>query len=139
LAHIFRIRNRRRDLPGVLNGVEEFCQAHGLAKGSALDVRLVAEEVLTNVIKYAHKDIEERWVELRIFASSGSVRLEFRDEGVPFNPLEVPVPHLGTRPEERGIGGLGVHLVRSLVDDASYSREGGVNVLVLVKHFGSTV
>jgi anti-sigma regulatory factor (Ser/Thr protein kinase) len=139
LEHIFRIRNRPSDLPGVLNGIEEFCQARGLAKGSALDVRLVAEEVLTNVIKYAHKEIEERWVELRLLASAESVRLEFRDEGAPFNPLDVPVPDLGARPEERKIGGLGLHLVRSLVDDASYSREGGVNVLVLVKHFGFTV
>jgi serine/threonine-protein kinase RsbW len=75
----------------------------------------------------------------RLFASAESVRLEFRDAGAPFNPLDAPAPDLGTPPEERKIGGLGLHLVRSLVDDASYCREGSVNVLVLVKHFGFTV
>jgi anti-sigma regulatory factor (Ser/Thr protein kinase) len=139
LEHIVRMRNRPHDLPALLNGVQEFCEARGLAKGSALDVRLLAEEVLTNVIKYAYKEIEERWIELRLFASAESVRLEFRDEGAPFNPLDVPVPDLATRREDREIGGRGLHLVRSLVDDASYSREGSVNVLVLVKHFGFTI
>ncbi len=139
MEQIFRIRNRPRDVPGVLNGVEEFCRAHGLATETALDVRLVAEEVLTNVVKYAHGGVEECLLELRLSASSESVRMEFRDEGAPFNPLDAPVPDLKTPPEEREIGGFGLHLVRSLVDDASYFREGNVNILVLIKHVGSTV
>jgi serine/threonine-protein kinase RsbW len=139
LEQIFRIRNSPRDVRGVLNAVEELCRAHGLATETALDVRLVAEEVLTNVVKYAHGGTKERLVELRLSASQESVRMEFRDEGAPFNPLDAPLPDLKRRPEERGIGGLGVHLVKSLVDDASYSREGSVNILVLIKRVGSTV
>jgi anti-sigma regulatory factor (Ser/Thr protein kinase) len=65
--------------------------------------------------------------------------LEFRDEGAPFNPLDAPLPDLTHRPEERGTGGLGVLLVRALVDDATYARDGGVNTLVLTKRVGSTV
>ena len=139
MEQVFRLRNRPHDLPAVLNGVQEFCQARGLAKENTLDVRLVAEEVLTNFVKYAHEDNAERWVELRLVASAESLRLEFRDEGTPFNPLDAPEPDLGIAAEERTIGGLGVHLVKSLVDDASYSREGTMNVLVLVKRFPFTV
>jgi anti-sigma regulatory factor (Ser/Thr protein kinase) len=140
LEQIFRIQNHARHVPGLLDGVEEFCRVHGFARETTIDVRLVAEEVLTNVVKYAHEGAEEEHtVELRLSASSESIRMEFRDEGAPFNPLDVPVPDLNTRPEERQIGGLGIHLVRSLVDDASYSREGRVNVLILIKGFGSTV
>jgi hypothetical protein len=57
----------------------------------------------------------------------------------PFNPLDTPLPDLTSPPEKRGIGGLGVHLVKSLIDDASYAREGAVNIIVLIKHVGSTV
>jgi anti-sigma regulatory factor (Ser/Thr protein kinase) len=135
VEQIFRIRNRPHDLPALLNGLQEFCEARGLTNASALDVRLVAEEVLTNVVKYAHKEIDTSWVELRVLASAESVRLEFRDEGAPFNPLDAPGPDLATRVEERKIGGLGVHLFKTLMDDASYAREGSLNVLVLVKHF----
>jgi anti-sigma regulatory factor (Ser/Thr protein kinase) len=140
LEQIFRIPNHVRHVPGLLDAVEEFCRVHGFASENTADVRLVAEEVLTNVVKYAHEGgEEEHTVVLRLSASSESIRMEFRDEGAPFNPLDVPVPDLNTRPGERQIGGLGIHLVRSLVDDASYSREGSVNVLILIKHVGSTV
>jgi serine/threonine-protein kinase RsbW len=57
----------------------------------------------------------------------------------PFNPLDTPLPDLTSPPEKRGIGGLGVHLVKFLIDDASYAREGAVNIMVLIKHVGSTV
>ena len=139
MEQIFRIRNDLRDLPGALDGVEEFCRSRGLATEIALEVRLVAEEVLTNVVKYAHAVTGESVIALRLSVSTESVRLEFRDEGVPFNPLDVPLPDLNGRPEERGIGGLGVLLVKALVDDATYVREGSVNILVLIKRVGSTV
>jgi anti-sigma regulatory factor (Ser/Thr protein kinase) len=139
LEQVFRIRNDARDLAGALDGVEEFCRGRGLAGDTALDVRLVTEEVLTNFVKYAHAATEESVIVLRLSASTESVRLEFRDEGVPFNPLDAPPPDLKSRPEDRGIGGLGVLLVKALVHDATYVREGRVNVLVLMKHVGSTV
>jgi anti-sigma regulatory factor (Ser/Thr protein kinase) len=106
---------------------------------TTLELRLVAEEVLTNFIKYAHAANQEGVIALRLSASTESVRLEFRDEGASFNPLDAPLPDVTSRPEERGTGGLGVLLVKSLVDDATYVREGSVNILVLVKHVGSTV
>jgi anti-sigma regulatory factor (Ser/Thr protein kinase) len=137
LEQIFRIRNNLRDLPGALDGVEEFCRGRGLATETALEVRLVAEEVLTNFVKYAHAVTEERVIVLRLSVSTESVRLEFRDAGAPFNPLDAPLPDLKSRPGERGIGGLGVLLVKALVDDATYVREGSVNILVLIKHVGS--
>ena len=135
----FQISNRTNDLSGVLGEVEEFCRVHGVANETASDVRLVAEEVLTNIVKYAHDGDVEHAAELRLSASSQSVRMEFRDEGMPFNPLELPAPDLHAVPGQPPIGGLGVHLVRALVDDATYSREGKVNVLILIKHAGSTV
>lgn len=139
MEQIFRIRNDFRDLPGALDGVEEFCRGRGLTIETALELRLVAEEVLTNFIKYAHAATEQRVVALRLSASTESVRLEFRDGGAPFNPLAAPVPDLTSPPGERGIGGLGVLLLRTLVDDATYVREGSDNVLVLIKHVDSTV
>ena len=139
LEQVFRIHNRPRDVTIALNRVEEFCRVHGLATTTVLDVRLVTEEVLTNAVKYAYEGVGDQSVELRLSASSQSVRMEFRDEGAPFNPLDVPAPNPSNRTGEHEIGGLGIHLARSLVDDASYSREGNVNVLVLIKHVGSTV
>jgi len=129
---------RLLDLPGVLDGVEGFCRARLLSAETALDVRLVAEEVLSNVVKYGQIASNDR-IELRVAVSPDAVRMECRDTGPPFNPLDVRRPDLASRPEDRGTGGLGVHLVKSLVDVASYAREGDANVLVLTKHVRSTV
>ena len=139
MEQVFRIRNNFSDVPGALDGVEEFCLGRGLAIETALEVRLVTEEVLTNFVKYAHAETEEQVMALRLSASAKSLRLEFRDGGAPFNPLDAPLPDLIRQPDERGVGGLGVLLMRTLVDDASYVREGSVNVLVLIKHVGSAV
>jgi len=54
LERIFRIRNRLDEVPGVLDAIEDSCRGEGLATQTALDMRLVAEEVLTNIVKYAH-------------------------------------------------------------------------------------
>jgi len=139
LEQILRIRNNLRDLPGALDSVAAFCRGRGLTPETTLEVRLVSEEVLSNFVKYAHAATKEGVIVLRLSGSADSVRLEFRDDGVPFNPLDAPLPDLERRPEEREIGGLGVLLVKALVDDATYVREGSSNVLVLIKHVGSTV
>jgi len=82
LEQIFRIHNRPRDVTIVLNRVEEFCRVHGFATATALEVRLVTEEVLTNVVKYAYEGVGDHSVELRLSASAQSVRMEFRDPDV---------------------------------------------------------
>ena len=132
MERIFRIRDGSCDIPAVLDAIEQSCRDDGLA-ALALDMRLVAEEVLTNIVKYAHGNTDEQTVELRLSASSESVRMEFRDNGAPFNPLETPAPDMNTPLPERGIGGFGVHIVKSLVDEASYARDGDTNVLILTK------
>ena len=59
--------------------------------------------------------------------------LEFRDQGPAFDPLSGPAPDLDAPLEQRPVGGLGLVLVRALVEDARYLREGPFNVLRLVK------
>ncbi len=61
------------------------------------------------------------------------LRISFVDDGPPFDPLAFGAPDLDAAGEERRIGGLGIHIVRSLVDEAHYRREGGRNHLHLVR------
>jgi len=89
--------------------------------------------VLTNVAKYAFEPDAAPAVELRASFVEDAVVLEFRDGGRPFDPLAEPAPDLDLPPEERPAGGLGLMLVRALVDEARYQRDGAANVLRLVK------
>ena len=65
--------------------------------------------------------------------SPGRVRLDFRDDGEPFDPLsQAPAADLSSGAVDRGVGGLGIHLIRTFAAEAAYRREDGRNVLSLV-------
>ena len=116
-----------------LDGLEAACRSAGVPEDTVIDLRIVAEEVLTNVAKYAFEPGCVPALELCVELGEAECVLEFRDHGRPFDPLAAPAPDLERPPEERPEGGLGLALVRALVDDASYRRDGGANVLRLVK------
>ncbi|MDW5562819.1 MAG: ATP-binding protein [Methanomassiliicoccus sp.] len=94
------------------------------------DLLVAAEEAFTNVAEHAYDGPGS--VEVSVEVEGMAIYLTFRDHGKPFDPLNVPPPNLNEAPEGRVVGGLGIHLMRSLVDDVRYCREAGTNVLVMV-------
>ena len=113
----------------------EFVAAYTMAAGFPLarthELELVVEEVLVNICKYAYVDAPGE-MELRCTKTdSQHLILEFIDTGKPFNILTLPPPDLAVDLDQRQVGGLGVPLVRALVDMATYRREGNRNILRL--------
>ena len=127
------LRVATRELQWGLDALEAALRAAGVSGETALDLRLVAEEVLTNLAKYGHDDAAEHWAQVRLLVVPGEATLEFTDDGRAFDPLAVRQPDLPAALAEREEGGLGLHLALSLVDTASYARRGGRNVLTLAK------
>jgi len=122
-----------RELGRGLDAVEAALRAEGIRDETVLDLRLVAEEVLTNVARHAYRDDAEHGIRVRLTVSAESVTLEFTDDGPPFDPLTAAPRWLPDAGGERPIGGLGIHLVVALVDAAVYTRRGPENVLTLMK------
>jgi anti-sigma regulatory factor (Ser/Thr protein kinase) len=127
------VEDARREGNTALDRLEARCRAEGIAEAVVIDLRVVAEEVLTNVAKHAFEPAVAPAVELRVSFTQASALLEFRDEGRAFDPLAEPPPDLELAPEDRPLGGLGLTLVRALVDEVRYERQGATNVLRLVK------
>jgi serine/threonine-protein kinase RsbW len=100
------------------------------------DLNLALEEILNNIISYAYTDSREHEIKVRLSAQPGEIRAEVEDDGQPFNPLEAPEPDTAKSLEERTIGGLGIHLVRKLMDDIEYKRQGERNFLSMKEHRG---
>lgn len=90
---------------------------------------LVLEEVFTNIVRYAYADAGAHDVRFAARLAETHVVLEFADDGRAFDPLAAKPPDLRIPPEERPIGGLGIHLVRKLADEITYTREGALNRL----------
>lgn len=136
MERVLRTSNSTVALHVALREIEAARRAQRLPHAVVLELRLVAEEVLTNIAKYAHPEPGEHSTEVRLRSGPDEVTLKFRDEGQPFDPLATATARPDRSRADSGGGGLGLHLVRSLVESARYSREGACNVLTLTKHVG---
>ena len=127
-------RSTTDDLTRVQEEMQAFWAGHGVSDEIGADLRLVLDELLSNIIGYGYGhpngDIE---VETRVLPDR--VRLAVRDWSHPFNPLDQPPPDLSGDPDDRAVGGLGIHLVRQLMDSVVYSHDGKRNELALERRF----
>jgi sigma-B regulation protein RsbU (phosphoserine phosphatase) len=126
-----QLRNDLSELERLNRAVAEFAEQHGLASELVYRVNLVLEEIITNVISYGYEDSLEHEIFVRLSWKDPRIEIEIKDDGRPFNPLEAPQPDIGKPLVERQIGGLGIHLVRKMMDDLEYRRESDKNFLVL--------
>jgi anti-sigma regulatory factor (Ser/Thr protein kinase) len=127
----FRVATTRL-VPG-LDALESALREERLPEATVLDLRLVAEEVLTNVAKYGHDDGAEHRVRMRLTLDPDEVTLEFTDDGRPFDPVSPKPGDAEAQGEEPSVGGVGLRLVLALMDAAAYARVGAENVLTLKK------
>jgi anti-sigma regulatory factor (Ser/Thr protein kinase) len=127
-----RIRNRLDELGRASAWLARFTDSLALPAETVFRLDLGLTEALTNVIAYAYPDGAEHEIRIRLEAEEAAVSLEVEDDGVAFDPLTAERPPLPSRLEEAAIGGLGIHLIRSMLDDCHYRREAGRNRLTMV-------
>ncbi|MEQ1861396.1 MAG: ATP-binding protein [Chthoniobacteraceae bacterium] len=115
--------------------VRRFGELHEVPSRTLYAVNLALDELVTNAVLYGFDDPQGRQITVRIAAAAGELVASVTDEGKHFNPLDAKVPDLAAPLAERDMGGLGIHLVRSLMDHVGYSRDDDKNVLTIRKHF----
>jgi len=98
-------------------------------------LRLVIEEIATNIVKYGYQQDAPGVIQLQCMYGDGLLRVIIRDHGQPFDPREPPDPEMGDDPATRQIGGLGLFLVRESADELQYHHDlaSGWNELVAIK------
>lgn len=96
-------------------------------------IHLVVEEIVVNIVDYAYPE-GNGYLEVCINNDSKELTIEFRDHGIPFNPLEQSMPDLDIPLEERSIGGLGIFLTKEMMDNVEYRYEQGENILIIKKN-----
>lgn len=120
------------ELKRLYEAVESLGEQEEWPPGLIFQVNLALEELGINIMNYG-ETAEEILVSLA--SDEDSITIIISDAGKPFNPLtEGPEPDITQELDERPIGGLGVYLVRTLMDELHYRREGDRNHLTLVKH-----
>lgn len=127
--------------------VEEKMEEAGCSMKLIMQMNLVVEEIYVNIVHYAYGKLDPEGniipdtgtgpAEIIFDSDDQSVRLTFIDEGIEYNPLAKEDPDITLSAAERQIGGLGIFIVKKMVDDALYKREDGKNIFTLTKKMTS--
>lgn len=113
--------------------VGELASEFNFSEELVFNFNLVLEEVVTNVVMYAYPEGKHGSIEIVAKCDGNSVTFVISDSGKPFDPTLVPDVDVTLPAEERRIGGLGIFLIRQMMDSLEYRRQGGKNILVLNK------
>jgi anti-sigma regulatory factor (Ser/Thr protein kinase) len=127
------LKNRLAEIARLGERLGEFAAVHQLTPSVLYDLNLVLEEAVTNIISHGYSDHREHEILVRIRIESGEVIAELKDDARPFNPLTAPDADVTTPLDERTAGGLGIHLMRKLMDGIEYQRLEDGNLLILKK------
>ena len=126
------IKTTRDELERIAAAIEGLGQEDDWPDDLVFRVNLVLEELILNIMDYGAEDGDAD-ISLVIESESDSIAIDLSDSGLPFDPLtEAPEPDLTAAVGERRVGGLGVHLTKTLMDDVRYSHENGRNRLNIV-------
>jgi anti-sigma regulatory factor (Ser/Thr protein kinase) len=113
--------------------MERVATAAGLNPAMTMSLNLALEEAVTNVIMYAYPKGTEGPVDIDATLDGGELCFVLSDSGTPFDPTAAPEADISLGVEERPIGGLGIFLVRKIMDQVTYQYTGGRNTLKMLK------
>lgn len=113
--------------------VEDFCERNDLSPKLVFKITLVLDEIITNIIDYGYVEPGSHTIDVYLDLEGTVLTIVVIDDAAAFNPLEVSQPELEIPLEERKrpIGGMGIHLVRSITDSLAYERKDDRNVLTM--------
>ncbi len=130
------LRNEVKQIGVLTEFIEGICEEMGLDAMLTFNLNLALEEAVTNVIMYAYPTDEEHSMTMKTWTENNDTVLTFElsDQGKPFDPIKnAPEVNTTLSAEERGIGGLGIFLIKKIMDEVNYRREENTNILTMKK------
>lgn len=129
---VLRVPAKLEGMEEILNFVGSLLEDNGGTPQVRTQMRMAMEELYANVTLYAYPS-GDGWVEIRGSVEDGVATFKIIDSGTPFDPLAKPDPNILLSGEERAIGGLGIYMVKTMVDEVEYEFRDGCNCLTMRK------
>ena len=121
-------------IPQVTAFVDELLEAADCPMKAQMQIDIAVDELFSNIARYAYPDGRGQvTVQLTLRQAPTAAEITFIDSGIPFDPLAMKEPDTTLSAEERGVGGLGIHLVKKTMSDVHYARIDGKNMLTIRK------
>jgi sigma-B regulation protein RsbU (phosphoserine phosphatase) len=130
-AIVVELKNSLSEIERLTRIADDFGRRHHIDAEALHHLKVALDEILTNIISYGYADDGEHSIITRLSLEQGQLTVQVEDDGKPFNPLDVPEPDTNQSLEERPIGGLGIYLMRKLMDEVEYRRQNDKNILVI--------
>ena len=130
-----RLPNRLSIIGETADDIAGFLRGRRVPERAIHHLALSLDEAMTNTIAYAWPEGGAHELMLVLDVADGLAVAVLSDDGIAFDPLEIPPPDLESSLEDRPVGGLGVHFMKTLMDEVTYRREGDRNVLEMRKSF----
>jgi serine/threonine-protein kinase RsbW len=127
------IGNTIAEMTKVVDLVDRFGDAHRIPRTICNDLNLCLDELLNNTISYGYDDNRLHSIVVTLSLADGRLIAEVQDDGKPFDPREATAAPKGGL-QSRNVGGLGLHFVKTLMDEVGYMRVGRQNVVTLAKN-----
>lgn len=128
------LNNNIAEIPLLSEFIDNFAEEVGLDYSLTMSLNLAMEEAVVNVMKYAYPQGEQGKIDISANVDGDDVVFVISDSGVAFDPTTKAEVDVEQKAEDRPIGGLGIHLVRQIMDSIVYERVDGKNILTLYKN-----
>ena len=123
-----------KSIPTIIDLINEELDQLGCSPKSKAQIDIAVDEVFSNIAQYAYGEAGgSATVGIAISEEPRMMTLVFKDQGMPYNPLENKDPNIDLPAEEREIGGLGIFMVKKTMDEVLYDFKDGQNILTLKK------
>lgn len=127
------VRNELSEIAVLAERIDAFCEENGLGADIAHAVNLSLDELLTNTISYGYEQGGRHVIDVDLGLHDGDLTVRISDDGRAFDPLDIAEPDVDAALDDRPVGGLGIYLVRQMMDAVTYRRHDDRNEVVLTK------
>lgn len=129
-----RLQNKLEELETISVFLEELAEIWDIPLALTMSLNLVLEEAFTNVVNYAYEDNEAHLIQIDFEMKERILTIKIIDDGKAYDPTQNADPDVTLSAEERSIGGLGIFLIRKMMDLVAYERSGNKNILMMKKN-----
>lgn len=139
MQRTIELNNDIAEIPQLSAFIDSFAEEAGLDFSLTMSLNLAMEEAVVNVMEYAYPEGTAGKVNISASIEGDDVEFVISDSGTAFDPTAKDEVNIDLGVEDRQIGGLGIHLVRNIMDDVKYERKDGKNILTLYKNKNNVI
>lgn len=136
MEQLYKYRSLIQEIPNIREDLTKLQSSWSIPDSEMRQIRLIIEEIFSNVIRFAFSDSQEHFVQVQLKRISNEITIQIQDDGIPFNPLDYN-QGATTDPASSVDGGMGLTLIKTFSNSISYERVDNHNHLLITKKIKS--